>query len=162
MTTPILEPHAGSSVARGAHVLRRGRSTVAALLLAGVTATPVAAQVTTVDEGSFTITRAGERVGREEFSLRRTPGEAGAVYVYRLFAGAYALEARLIADTAASFAFGAIATPTGDAISMLVLTIPIIALYFIAVGLTIRIDKRATKRAPKIDARQPASSSWKA
>ena len=45
---------------------------------------------------------------------------------------------------------------------MLVLTIPIIALYFIAVGLTIRIDKRATKRAPKIDARQPASSSWKA
>ena len=33
--------------------------------------------------------------------------EAGAVYVYRLFAGAYALEARLIADTAASFAFGA-------------------------------------------------------
>ena len=53
-----------------------------------------------------------------------------------------------------SFAFGAIATPTGDAISMLVLAIPIVALYFIAVGVTIRIDKRAAKRAAAEDLAQ--------
>jgi len=38
---------------------------------------PLAAQVATVDEGSFTITRRGERVGREEFTIRRTPGAQG-------------------------------------------------------------------------------------
>lgn len=82
MTRLTLEPPAGSSDARRPHLCRHARATVAALvLLAGAATTPVAAQVTTVDEGSFTITRAGERVGREEFSLRRTPGEAGAVFV---------------------------------------------------------------------------------
>jgi hypothetical protein len=38
--------------------------------------------VTTVDEGSFSITRNGAPAGREEFSIRKTPGgEGGAVYV---------------------------------------------------------------------------------
>lgn len=37
----------------------------------------LSAQVTTVDEGSFTITRQGERIGREEFTIRRTPGAEG-------------------------------------------------------------------------------------
>lgn len=41
-------------------------------------AAPVlSAQVTTVDEGSFSITRGGERIGREEFTIRRTPGAEG-------------------------------------------------------------------------------------
>jgi len=53
----------------------------AALCLGAATATPIAAQVTTVDEGSFTITRNGEAVGREEFRIRRTPAAAGAEYV---------------------------------------------------------------------------------
>ena len=45
------------------------------LLAAFVSATsPVAAQVMSLDEGSFTIFRDGERVGREDFSVRRTPG----------------------------------------------------------------------------------------
>ncbi len=35
-------------------------------------ARPVAAQVTIVDEGTFSITVAGARVGREDFSIRRT------------------------------------------------------------------------------------------
>lgn len=35
------------------------------------------AQVTSVDEGSFTITRAGARVGREDFSIRSSPGPSG-------------------------------------------------------------------------------------
>ncbi len=38
-----------------------------------IAATPAAAQVSTVDEGSFTITQNGTRVGREDFRIRRTP-----------------------------------------------------------------------------------------
>ena len=41
------------------------------------------AQVTTVDEGSFTITRNGQTVGREEFTIRSTPGASGAQFVAR-------------------------------------------------------------------------------
>ncbi|MBI2796832.1 MAG: hypothetical protein HYX65_09025 [Gemmatimonadetes bacterium] len=44
----------------------------AALLAAG--AVRAAAQVTLVDEGSFTVTRNGVRIGREEFSIRSAPG----------------------------------------------------------------------------------------
>jgi hypothetical protein len=53
-------------------VLRPVHIAVALLPLAAV-ATPSAAQVSTVDEGSFTISRNGARVGREEFRIRRTP-----------------------------------------------------------------------------------------
>ncbi|HET7458146.1 MAG TPA: hypothetical protein VFJ74_10890 [Gemmatimonadaceae bacterium] len=59
------------------------RNTVlSAAILASLPAAPLAAQVATIDEGSFTISRNGAAVGREEFSIRRTPaGEGGAVYV---------------------------------------------------------------------------------
>ena len=51
-------------------------------LLVALPAAQAAAQVATVDEGSFTITRDGNPAGREEFSIRRTPGgESGTVYV---------------------------------------------------------------------------------
>lgn len=41
-------------------------------------AAPVlSAQVATVDEGSFSIVRNGDRVGREEFTIRRTPAADG-------------------------------------------------------------------------------------
>jgi hypothetical protein len=53
--------------------------TLAALLCLG--AASIHAQVVTVDEGSFTITRNGQKVGREEFRIRRTPAAAGAEYV---------------------------------------------------------------------------------
>jgi len=36
------------------------------------------AQATVVDDGSFTISRAGERIGREDFSIRHVPTTAGA------------------------------------------------------------------------------------
>ena len=49
-------------------------ATAVALSLA---APVLSAQVATVDEGSFTITRNGERIGREEFTIRRTPGADG-------------------------------------------------------------------------------------
>ena len=43
---------------------------------------PLAAQVTVVDEGSFTVSRNGVRIGREEFSIRTTPNaSAGATFV---------------------------------------------------------------------------------
>ena len=44
-------------------------ATVAALAVSS----SAAAQVSTVDEGSFTITQNGARIGREEFRIRRTP-----------------------------------------------------------------------------------------
>lgn len=48
---------------------RRVIAVAAALGLAG----PLGAQVTTIDEGSFTLFIGAERVGREEFSIRRVP-----------------------------------------------------------------------------------------
>ena len=54
-----------------------------------------------------------------------------------------------------AFAFGAVATPTGDAISMLVLAVPITALYFVAVGITILHDRRAARRAVADDDEPP-------
>jgi len=45
-------------------------------------AAPSAAQVVTVDEGSFTVTRNGQPAGREEFRIRRTPAGGGGEYEY--------------------------------------------------------------------------------
>jgi hypothetical protein len=39
------------------------------------------AQVAVVDEGSFTITRSGTRIGQESFTIRRTAGPGGDAYV---------------------------------------------------------------------------------
>jgi len=58
-----------------------------------------------------------------------------------------------------AFVFGAVATPTGDAISMLVLAIPISGLYFAAVGITLRHDHQVAKRAAAEDAEDAASAS---
>ena len=44
-------------------------------------ATTARAQVISLDEGSFTITRAGARVGREDFSIRSSPGPTGPMLV---------------------------------------------------------------------------------
>jgi hypothetical protein len=53
------------------------RPIVTAFAAVALAAPVLSAQVTTVDEGSFTITRRGERIGREEFTVRRTPGAEG-------------------------------------------------------------------------------------
>ena len=53
------------------------RSLIVALAAAAVGAAPAAAQVVTLDEGSFTISQNGQRVGREEFSIRQTPAAGG-------------------------------------------------------------------------------------
>ncbi|MDP1891995.1 MAG: hypothetical protein Q8K55_13965 [Gemmatimonadaceae bacterium] len=39
---------------------------------------PAGGQATLVDEGSFTISRAGDRIGREDFSIRHVPTTEGA------------------------------------------------------------------------------------
>ena len=52
---------------------------LSATLLAVPSAAP--AQVTVADEGSFTISRAGTRIGRENFTIRQTSGPGGDVYV---------------------------------------------------------------------------------
>ena len=44
---------------------------------AAVFGAPLSGQVATLDEGSFTITVNGERVGREDFRIRSTPGSTG-------------------------------------------------------------------------------------
>ena len=41
------------------------------------------AQVVTVDEGSFTVTRGGAKLGREEFRIVRQPAAGGVAYVAR-------------------------------------------------------------------------------
>src|SRR5512140_2194424 len=43
-----------------------------------VSARLLSGQATIVDDGSLTISRAGERVGREDFSVRHVPTTAGA------------------------------------------------------------------------------------
>jgi hypothetical protein len=58
-------------------LLAAAASVAAAIALAGP---PLHAQVVTVDEGSFTITRDGAPAGREEFSIRSTPGLGGTIY----------------------------------------------------------------------------------
>jgi hypothetical protein len=47
--------------------------------LAASIATAAPAQVTTVDEGRFVITRGGQRVGTEDFKIRRSPDPTGEV-----------------------------------------------------------------------------------
>ncbi len=45
-----------------------------------------------------------------------------------------------------SAVFSAIATPTGDAVTMLTLTVPMVALYFLAVGVGLLFDRRRARR----------------
>ena len=62
-----------------------GYHTIMRHLIAGLAllslALPAAAQVAVVDEGSFTISHNGTRIGREEFAIRRTPNPGGDVLV---------------------------------------------------------------------------------
>ena len=57
------------------------RAPLLAAILAGLAITPAAAQVKVLDEGSFTITDRGARIGREEFRIRLTPGPQGGLVV---------------------------------------------------------------------------------
>jgi len=73
-----------SSLRRGYHISdMRTLSLAVALSLALPSFAP--AQVTTVDEGTFTITRGGtrpsDRIGQESFTIRRTRGPGGDVVV---------------------------------------------------------------------------------
>jgi hypothetical protein len=56
------------------------RHLLAGLAMCSVTL-PGAAQVAVVDEGSFTITRSGTKIGQEEFAIRRTGGPGGDMLV---------------------------------------------------------------------------------
>ncbi len=71
------------------------------LALAACLSAPAFAQVTSLDEGSFTITRNGERVGREDFSIRKSPGPGGFVFVAHAIValGTHRIEPSLSADT---------------------------------------------------------------
>jgi len=50
-------------------------------VLAVIVAAPAGAQVVSLDEGSFTLYRDGERIGREDFSIRSAPGADGRILV---------------------------------------------------------------------------------
>jgi hypothetical protein len=56
------------------------RQLIAGIALLGSPLT-ASAQVAVVDEGSFTVSREGTRIGREEFAIRRTPNPGGDVLV---------------------------------------------------------------------------------
>ena len=60
--------------------MRLSSFAIGTTLAAAASAMPLAesrAQVVTIDEGTFTVSRGAERVGREDFSIRRTPGAEG-------------------------------------------------------------------------------------
>ena len=57
------------------------RDTPILLALLATLAAAAPAQVTTVDEGRFLISRGGQRVGSEDFAIRRTPGPGGGTLV---------------------------------------------------------------------------------
>ncbi|HVT40856.1 MAG TPA: hypothetical protein VHE78_17585 [Gemmatimonadaceae bacterium] len=65
---------------------------------------PSSAQVTSVDEGSFTLMRAGERVGREDFWIRSAPASGGQVLVAQgtIVLGSRRVKPGLNADTSGS------------------------------------------------------------
>jgi hypothetical protein len=66
-------------------------ASVAAALVATIAVAPASgagAQVVTVDQGSFTVTRGGAPIGREEFRILRQPAAGGIAYVARAL-GAY-------------------------------------------------------------------------
>ena len=73
----MIAPYAPAEPAARPGVSNSMRPILAALAAVSLAAPLLSAQVTTVDEGSFTITRQGERIGREEFAIRRTPGAEG-------------------------------------------------------------------------------------
>ena len=61
------------------------RTAVTAALRVALVCAPVAvaAQVTTADEGTFTVTREGNRIGREEFRIMKQPVAGSVGYVAR-------------------------------------------------------------------------------
>jgi hypothetical protein len=69
-------------------------------LIAGL-ATTTHAQVTSLDEGSFTIMRGTDRIGREDFSIRSAPSSTGPALVAHgvIVIGARRIEPSLNADT---------------------------------------------------------------
>ena len=67
--------------------------------LVATLATTARAQVISLDEGSFTITRAGARVGREDFSIRSAPGGATLVAHGVVAMGTRRIEPSQITDT---------------------------------------------------------------
>jgi hypothetical protein len=70
------------------------------LSLLAALALPAHAQVVSLDEGSFTITRAGNRVGREDFSIRSSGGAAGPLIAHGVVVmGNRRIEPSLSADT---------------------------------------------------------------
>jgi hypothetical protein len=72
-----------------------------AAALLSLAAVPASAQVSSVDEGSFTIIRGGERAGREDFSIRSAPSAGGRILVAQgnLVVGGRRLAPALNADT---------------------------------------------------------------
>ena len=70
-------------------------------LAVSVVAAPASGQVAAIDEGSFTLYRDGERIGREDFSIRSAPGASGRVLVAQatIASGLRRLAPGLNADT---------------------------------------------------------------
>ncbi|WP_072313496.1 twin-arginine translocase subunit TatC [Agrococcus sp. Marseille-P2731] len=52
--------------------------------------------------------------------------------------------------------FGAFVTPAGEVLSMFVIAVPMVVLYFAAAGIALLVDRRRAKRAAKADARMDA------
>jgi hypothetical protein len=77
---------------------------VAALAALGLAPAGGVAQVTSLDEGGFLVMRSGERVGREDFSIRSAPAASGRVLVAQgtIVVGSVRVKPVLNADTSGS------------------------------------------------------------
>jgi hypothetical protein len=82
--------------------MSRTRLTPILLLGSLLAATPALAQVRLVDEGTFSLFVEGERVGREDFSIRAAPGAGGSTFVAQgnVLRGEQRLSVALNADSA--------------------------------------------------------------
>jgi len=78
------------------------KRTLFAFALAALGSHAAGAQATLVDDGSFTISRGGDRIGREDFSVRHVPTTAGAFETLTrgvIVSGAHHVTVELSADS---------------------------------------------------------------
>lgn len=79
---PVDRADLGRSAGVGHWTMLRTAATIVSLTLLSMPLA-VTAQVTTADEGTFTITHEGARIGREEFRIMKQPVAGGVEYVAR-------------------------------------------------------------------------------
>ncbi len=79
----MIPPAAPTAAVFARPLARRVRRALAPVVVVLFAAPAAGAQVATVDEGTFVVTRGGARIGREDFRIVREPAGGAAAYVAR-------------------------------------------------------------------------------